>query len=210
MKAPDQKNRTCPVVLLNSTRNFRCSLSCCLAALWLIACAAIAQVVDIPDPGLRWAIRQTLNKPTSDITVADMESLTKLDASFSVHLGSNRLTDFSFLSGLTNLTTLGLPFNGLTNLTLPSGLNSLATLELQGNRLTDFSFLSELPSLATLDLSWPTAMVAWRSAAIFLLRCRPVDRSSRRQPVSAFTHRPERFLPREGRRVVNPELGNQN
>jgi hypothetical protein len=32
---------------------------------------AVAQVVDNPDPGLRAAIRQALNKPTGDITVAD-------------------------------------------------------------------------------------------------------------------------------------------
>ena len=42
---------------------------------------AVAQVVDIPDPGLQAAIRVALNKPAGDITVADMESLMELDAS---------------------------------------------------------------------------------------------------------------------------------
>ena len=39
------------------------------------------QVVDIPDPVLTRIIQAELDKPTGDITVEDMESLTELDAS---------------------------------------------------------------------------------------------------------------------------------
>jgi hypothetical protein len=42
---------------------------------------ARSQTVDIPDAALAAAIRQTLNKPTGDLTARDMESLTILDAS---------------------------------------------------------------------------------------------------------------------------------
>src|SRR5438034_617638 len=42
---------------------------------------AMAQTVEISDPGLRAVIRKTLNKPSGNLTVADMESLTVLDAS---------------------------------------------------------------------------------------------------------------------------------
>src|SRR5262245_50463134 len=42
---------------------------------------AQTNTVHIPDPELQSVIRATLNKPTGDITVADMESLTVLDAS---------------------------------------------------------------------------------------------------------------------------------
>ena len=50
-----------------------------MALLVGMASLAPAQTVDIPDPGLHAAIRTALNKPTGDITIADMESLTVLD-----------------------------------------------------------------------------------------------------------------------------------
>src|SRR5262245_35103970 len=42
---------------------------------------ATAQNIEIPDPGLRAAIRATLNKSSGNITIQDMEGLTSLDAS---------------------------------------------------------------------------------------------------------------------------------
>ena len=57
-------------------------------------------------------------------------------------LGFNHLSDFSFLSGLTNLATLELGNSELTSLALPAGLTSLTTLYLGGNPLSDFSFVS--------------------------------------------------------------------
>ena len=49
-------------------------------------------------------------------------------------LPGNQLTNFSFLSGLTNLTTLSLGGNQFTSLTLPAGLTSLTSLYLDFNR----------------------------------------------------------------------------
>jgi len=43
------------------------------------------------------------------------------------------LTNFSFLSGLTSLTTLGLNNNELTSLTLPGGLERLYCTALEPN-----------------------------------------------------------------------------
>ncbi len=62
------------------------------------------------------------------------------------------MTNFSFLSGLTNLTELYLNDNQLASLTLPAGLTSLNRLNLEHNRLTDVSFLSGLTNLTALYL----------------------------------------------------------
>jgi internalin A len=67
-------------------------------------------------------------------------------------LWSDQLTNFSFLSGLTNLTWLTLDDNQLTTLTLPAGLTSLVSLELNGNHLTSLTLPTDMASLYTLTL----------------------------------------------------------
>lgn len=110
-------------------------------------------------------------KPTGDITVADMESLTTLYAeglgtqnfeglgaaknlttlslngcssATDPNVTCNFLTDVSLPAGLSSLVTLNLQNNQLTNLTLPPGLTNLARLWLEDNLLTDLSFLTAL------------------------------------------------------------------
>jgi len=161
----------------------RC-LSVLLLAAMVLVPRAVAQVVNILDPALNAAIRTALGKPTGDITVADMESLTELDVEGGLNaplIGSleglqtaRNLTrldlsggdydghpyrtlgthDFSPLASLSGLAELDLSRNQLTDVTLLAGLTSLTTLDLSDNWLTNLSVPAGLPNLTTLDLSW--------------------------------------------------------
>jgi hypothetical protein len=80
-----------------------------VALLMGVTCLASAQVVEIPDHALRSVIRAALEKPTSDITVADMESLQALDASrFARGIESPPILDLTGLEAAINLTSLNL------------------------------------------------------------------------------------------------------
>ena len=150
-----------------------------------------AQPVYFADPDLKWVVEQKLG--VSDPTADDMLALTLLDALMSgidnltgleyavnlakLSLYNNGITDISPLSGLTNLTWLGLghnklsdnisPLSELTNLTTLSlgenrisdisplsGLTNLTLLNLYNNQIIDISPLSGLDNLTTLHLSW--------------------------------------------------------
>lgn len=142
---------------------------------------AWAQVVTIPDAGLQEAVRAALGKPTGDITVADMEGLTNLDASRAVRGASAPLignlegiqaarnltrlvlsgsfsspnlstADLAPLAGLGQLRTLYLPFNQLTDVTLPEGLTGLTSLYLYNNQIAHLNLPAGLTNLASLYL----------------------------------------------------------
>src|SRR5262249_10248055 len=100
---------------------------------------SMGQVISIPDPELQAAIRSALQKPTGDITAADMESLTNL---YVEGLGTR---NFEGLGAARNLTTLSLngcssatppevTCNFLTDVILPDGLVSLSILNLANNQ----------------------------------------------------------------------------
>jgi internalin A len=123
--------------------------------LWSATLTVTAQVVNIPDPGLKAAVRQALGKPAGDLTVADMEHLQQLLAQSRLirsaegleaarnlaylDLSYNYLTDLTLSAELSKLTTLSVWGNQLTNLTLPVGLSNLTVLTLGDNRLTALS-----------------------------------------------------------------------
>ncbi len=112
---------------------------------WCFLSIAQAQtdVVNIPDPELQNVIRDTLNKPTGDITVADMESLTVLDASVWTR-GTERpaIASLEGLEAARNLKTLNLASTiwwmhspdptvlATTNLSAISTLSKLENLDL--------------------------------------------------------------------------------
>src|SRR5262245_1934664 len=125
---------------------------------------APASVVNIPDPALQAAIRAALKKPVGDITVAEMESLTVLDA------GRDR-TDpptpvpIQSLEGLnlaTNLMVLKIdgsehifpsaPALGTSDLSMLSTLTKLESLSLARNEFTNITLPTGLASLRTLGL----------------------------------------------------------
>ena len=139
--------------------------------LWLIVPGVVsAQVVDIPDPGLRAAIAQALGKAPGDtITRAEMERLVELRATFRditdlrgiefainlkiLYLYYNTIPDISPLSSLTNLTRLELYRNNISDISPLSSLTNLTWLRLDSNTITDISPLSSLTNLTHLELN---------------------------------------------------------
>jgi Leucine-rich repeat (LRR) protein len=106
---------------------------------------ARAQVVSVPDPGLNAAILAALGKPAGRLTVQDMLNLTGLSAY------GRGITSLEGLEAAHNLTYLGLSLNQLTNFSV-SGLTNLTSLGLDGNSLSSLSLPADLTSLVTLDL----------------------------------------------------------
>jgi Leucine-rich repeat (LRR) protein len=70
-----------------------------------------------------------------------------------LNLGYNEIRDISFLSGFTGLTSLGLEANGIVDISFLAGLTGLTSLNLQYNQIRDISFLSNLTNLTYLDLA---------------------------------------------------------
>jgi hypothetical protein len=70
-----------------------------------------------------------------------------------LHLTGNRITDFSFLAGRSNLLSLSLDNNGIRSFRPPEPLRSLTFLDLGWNPLSDLSFLPLTPNLQQLILN---------------------------------------------------------
>jgi hypothetical protein len=69
-----------------------------------------------------------------------------------LHLGNNRISDISAISGLTHLTQLFLYANQISDISGLAELTDLAGLYLYGNQITHISFLSGLTNLTVLRL----------------------------------------------------------
>ena len=131
--------------------------------------SALSEVVSFADANLERAVRQALKKLEGPLTVADLASLTRLDAEEqniksldgleyataldTLNLWGNEIEDISPLSGLTNLTFLKLGDNQIMDVSPLSGLTNLEWLSLWGNEVTDVNPLSGLTNLNTLNLS---------------------------------------------------------
>ena len=112
----------------------------------LITTNIFAQVVEIPDPNLRGAIREALQLPDNlPVTQQDMLELTKLSAS------QSSITDLTGLEHAIYLKYLGLCGNQIHNLQPLSGLIRLEHLALCLNQIEDISPLAKLTRLRNLD-----------------------------------------------------------
>ena len=140
--------------------------------------------IDFPDADLRAKIAEALGKASNaTITAVDMLALTKLVAPNAniqdltgiehahnlreLNLGgeyisgegwvnSNKVSDFSLLSNLVQLTTLNLPLSSISDVSFLSRLTQLTSLYLWSNTITDVSPLSGLTQLTYLDFSGNT------------------------------------------------------
>ena len=120
-----------------------------IAAILLIPRAS-AQLVEIPDPNLREAIRETLQLPAgSPITQQDMEKLEYLDNEKTEKMG---ITDLTGLEYATNLSSIPLNQNEITDLSPLSNLIQLEALAAWGNPISDISPLAKLTNLRYIDL----------------------------------------------------------
>ena len=122
-----------------------CTCSFIVFTYW---CSTVsAQVVDIPDPNLRKAVRETLALPDeSPLTRLVMKQLTRLDAS------NNQIKDLTGLKHATNLIRLSLPRNEIQDLSPLAELLNLETLYLWSNPISDLSPIANLIQLRSLDL----------------------------------------------------------
>lgn len=128
-----------------------------------------AQVVDIPDPNLREALREALNlTPGEPITreamldltglrVAglDVANLDGLEVAINLewlHIGRNPISDITIVGTLTNLVTLRAHYCNIADVSPLANLVKLKTLSLHGNRISDVSPLANLTSLRSLRI----------------------------------------------------------
>ena len=127
------------------------------------------KIVDIPDPNLRAVVEHALGKAAgASITVADMATLTRLDAmnhkignltglegatnlTF-LQLRGNPITDIAPLVGLTNLEYLNLWETGIVDISALAGLTNLTSLMLGFNDIEDISPIAGLTNLTSLQL----------------------------------------------------------
>ena len=120
-----------------------------LMATLLVPQAAAFDVIDIPDPHLKKAIRQTINLPDEiPITRQEMLRLRYL------RVKSPELRDLTGLEYAMNLEELSLENTGIvSDLTPLSNLTSLRVLNVANNQISDIRPLAGLIDLRTLDLS---------------------------------------------------------
>ena len=132
------------------------------------------EVIDFPDDGLYLRIVLALPHITlgDDITLCDLEGLTRLDAASSeisdltgleycwdleyLDLSDNNVTDISPIEDLRKLTTLNLADNGIIHVDMLGDLSQLQTLDLSYNLIcsavSDLAFLQQLENLEELYL----------------------------------------------------------
>ena len=115
----------------------------------LIATTTFAQVVDIPDPNLKAAIREELQlPPAADITQQQMLELTRLKAIRS------EIADLTGLEHATNLKSLNIRGNLISDITPLTNLTELKYLSLGGNQVVDITPLARLTQLMDLNIGW--------------------------------------------------------
>ena len=129
-----------------------------------------AQVINIPDPNLHSAIRESLNLPPDvPLTRSAILGLTRLDVAkrgivnltglehatslIFLVLHNNDISDLRPLANLVNLTFARLHGNQINDVGPLANLTELTTLLLDGNNITDISPLVNLTQLTTLVLS---------------------------------------------------------
>jgi hypothetical protein len=120
-----------------------------ILALVFMACASVANSQNNPlfaDPNLEKAVRDELNKPTGDLTRADLDRLTVLRAP------NYRIKTLAGLEAATNLFVLDVTQNDITDATAVAALPQLTYLNLSWNYVRDFSLLRSLTNLTSLFL----------------------------------------------------------
>ena len=129
--------------------NLRQKIALGLLLYVVLSSAVFAQVVEIPDPNLRQAVRETLNLTAGAPTLqADMQQLTQLDAR------DRQITDLSGLEHAANLFSLILGYNEITDLTPIAGLVKLEHLWVWVNPISDLSPIANLIELKYLDFGY--------------------------------------------------------
>ena len=125
--------------------------SCCLCA-FITFCSwgsvASAQIVEMPDPNLKQAVRETLALSNEiPLTQPEMLRLKTLDAR------DRQIADLTGLEYATNLIRITLPDNEISDLTPLARLMRLEYLWFWGNPISDLFPLMNLTALKRIDLA---------------------------------------------------------
>ena len=114
----------------------------------MVARPAAAQIVEIPDPNLRHAVRETLAlSDEMPLTQQEMLRLTRLDAP------EKQIKDLTGLEHATNLKWIDVHRNNISALKPLAQLTQLERLGLWVNPISDLSPLANLTKLRGLDLA---------------------------------------------------------
>ena len=117
----------------------------------LLTTNTFAQVVEIPDPNLREAIREQLQLPVgTPITQQDMQKLEFLD---NEKTQKTEIMDLTGLEYATNLNSISINQSEIIDLTPLSNLIQLEALTAWGNPISDISPLAKLTNLKYIDLA---------------------------------------------------------
>ena len=130
-----------------------------MLALSLTACGGSKQAggdaIVFNDQVLEQKVREIMGKPNGDITVADAEAVTELDASveWQQHIPEEtQIKDIGALRYFKNLKRLTLTFNRITDITPLAGLTQLELLDVGANQISDISAVSEMKGLTSLKI----------------------------------------------------------
>lgn len=125
------------------------------------AAASTDQVIDFGDDVLEALVREAMNRPTGDITVADAEAVTDLDMQQQgVDPNQPYIHNLDALKYFKNLTYLGLGY-AVQNADDPSapidissfaGMTKLESLQLGGLVIDDLSVVANMPNLMSLTV----------------------------------------------------------
>lgn len=114
--------------------------------------------VEISDPGMEKAIRQTIDKPEGGLTEAELldmtilnaekcgivhlDDLTKMPNLTHIYLGGNNLSDVSAVTQLTNLTYLNIDENNVSDISFIPQLTNLIEFSANANQIADITPLT--------------------------------------------------------------------
>ena len=116
---------------------------------WLLITAnSFAQVVEIPDPHLREAIRETLQLPAGQLIT--QQQMLRLE---NLNVEQAGITDLTGLKYATNLESLHAWFNPISDLTPLANLTNLIYLDLTECQIVDITPLANLIRLQSLHIS---------------------------------------------------------
>jgi hypothetical protein len=129
-----------------------------LVILLLIGSTAYASsaIVTFADPSLEAMICETIGKPEGDITMAEAESIERLNLGIEWQGYNAEVTPIRDIGGLeyfTNLESLDLSYHAITDISSLAGLTKLTFLSLCGNPIADITPLAGLTNLQGLILS---------------------------------------------------------
>lgn len=115
------------------------------------------EVVVFTDEVLEAKVREAMNKPSGDITLAEAEAVTDLDLSIEPATSLPRIKDISSLKYFTNLTSLYLAWaldssDGVVDISVLAGLTKLEALYINSNGVDDISALAGLTNMKDLKM----------------------------------------------------------